>query len=339
MDSLTQIVLGGAVGEAVLGKKIGNKAILWGAIGGTIPDLDTIPGQFLDTVNRLEIHRGFSHSIIFALLMSPLLGWLVSKIYSKAKHVTIWDWTRLFFWSIFTHPLLDIFTTWGTQFFWPLEWRIALQSIFVIDPLYTIPFLCALVLVMCFKRSSKKRMRINVLGLIISSLYLAWSLLAKYMADQVFEEYLTEQSIDYQQFESRPAPFSTLLWTANIETEDAFYITYYSLLDSNKNLVLRKIKKNHQWLYPFRNHEKIERLVQLTKGYYSVEKTKDGIVLNDLRFGLSRGFMEDMGVFIFRYKIEQTANGLSIEQMPNELGEMRELMPDLIDRTLGIKPS
>ena len=38
MDSLTQIVLGGAVGEAVLGKKVGNRAILWGAVAGTIPD-------------------------------------------------------------------------------------------------------------------------------------------------------------------------------------------------------------------------------------------------------------------------------------------------------------
>ena len=111
MDSLTQIVLGGAVGEAVLGKKVGNKAILWGAIGGTIPDLDTIPGQFLDTVSRLEIHRGFSHSIVFALLISPLLGWLIYKLYKKKKEATIWGWTQLFFWCIFTHPLLDIYTT------------------------------------------------------------------------------------------------------------------------------------------------------------------------------------------------------------------------------------
>ena len=39
MDSLTQIVLGAACGELAAGKKIGNRALLWGAIGGTIPDL------------------------------------------------------------------------------------------------------------------------------------------------------------------------------------------------------------------------------------------------------------------------------------------------------------
>ena len=77
MDSLTQIVLGAAVGEAVLGKKVGNKAMLYGAIAGTIPDLDTIVGKFLDPLTAIEIHRGISHSIVFSIAMAPLLGWLV----------------------------------------------------------------------------------------------------------------------------------------------------------------------------------------------------------------------------------------------------------------------
>ena len=188
MDSLTQIVLGGAVGEAVLGKKVGNKAILWGAIGGTIPDLDTIPGLFLDTVSRLEIHRGFSHSIVFAILIAPLLGFLIDKIYRKKKESTWWGWTQLMFWAIFTHPLLDIFTTWGTQLLWPLEWRIAIQSIFVIDPLYTLPFLICLIAVLFIKRKNPKRMKWNRLGLVISSFYLLITVGIKLYVDEVFEE-------------------------------------------------------------------------------------------------------------------------------------------------------
>ena len=65
MDSLTQIVLGAAVGELVLGRKVGNKAMIYGAVAGTIPDLDVFIGNFYDTVTALEIHRGFSHSIVF----------------------------------------------------------------------------------------------------------------------------------------------------------------------------------------------------------------------------------------------------------------------------------
>ena len=79
MDSLTQIVLGAAVGEAVLGKKIGNKAMLYGAIAGTIPDLDVLASNYTDTVTALEMHRGFTHSILFSIIFAPIFGWLVSK--------------------------------------------------------------------------------------------------------------------------------------------------------------------------------------------------------------------------------------------------------------------
>ena len=79
MDSVTQIVLGAAVGEVVLGRKIGNKAMLWGAIAGTIPDLDVLSRWFFDDLRANELHRGVTHSILFSLVMAPLLGWWVKK--------------------------------------------------------------------------------------------------------------------------------------------------------------------------------------------------------------------------------------------------------------------
>ena len=85
MDSLTQIVLGASVGELVLGKKIGNKAILWGAVAGTIPDLDVLLRYFTDEISATEMHRGFSHSIVFAVLIAPLLAWIANKLNQKIK--------------------------------------------------------------------------------------------------------------------------------------------------------------------------------------------------------------------------------------------------------------
>ncbi len=336
MDSLTQIVLGGAVGERILGKKVGNKAILWGAIGGTIPDLDTIPGQFLDTVSRLEIHRGFSHSIVFALLVSPLLAWLIWRLY-KRKESDWWGWTQLFFWTIFTHPLLDIFTTWGTQLFWPFNWRIAIQSVFVIDPFYTLPFLITLLVCLFLKRDALLRRRINKLGLVLSSVYLLLTLFVKYHVNNAVKDSLREQAIEYKHFETRPAPFSALLWTANIETEDNFYITYFSLFDEDNNLILFPIEKNHELLHPYRNNDKVERLIRLTKGYYSVEKQEHSIVINDLRFGLSKGFMPERGSFVFRYELKLENGKVLIDQLPNDLGELRSLLGPLYQRISGIK--
>ncbi len=81
MDSLTQIVLGAAVAEATLGKKVGNKALLWGGIAGTIPDLDVIYIKLIGggAIEEIVLHRGISHSITFAILMAPLLGSIANR--------------------------------------------------------------------------------------------------------------------------------------------------------------------------------------------------------------------------------------------------------------------
>lgn len=77
MDSLTQAVLGAACGELVLGKKIGNKALVWGALAGTIPDLDVAAQFFLDNkIEELIYHRGLTHSILFTVVGSFIFGWM-----------------------------------------------------------------------------------------------------------------------------------------------------------------------------------------------------------------------------------------------------------------------
>ncbi len=337
MDSLTQIILGGAVGEAVLGKKVGNKAVLWGAIGGTIPDLDTIPGQFMDTVSRLEIHRGFSHSIVFSLLMAPILGVLIQRLYKNKKESDWWGWTQLFFWAMFTHPLLDIFTTWGTQLLWPLDWRIAIQSIFVIDPLYTLPFLICLISVLFFNRKSIKRTKINRIGIWLSSVYLIWSVSVKLYVDLVFQRSLEKQNIEYVRFDSRPTPFNTILWTSNVELKNEFLITYYSLFDENQTLKLNVFPKNEQWLTPYRNNPEVERLIKLTKGFYTIEQTPEGVAMNDLRFGLTEGFNNGGGDFVFTYLINETDKGIEITQKEQSFDGMKDVMQSLWQRILGIK--
>ncbi|MDZ7846925.1 MAG: metal-dependent hydrolase [Owenweeksia sp.] len=116
MDSLSQIVLGAGVAEVILGRKAGNRAPLWGAIAGTIPDLDVIPAQWMNTVEALAFHRGISHSLLFSVVLAPLLGWLVYRLYRK-RFGRLREWTLLFFMVLFTHALLDCFTTWGVQLF------------------------------------------------------------------------------------------------------------------------------------------------------------------------------------------------------------------------------
>lgn len=254
MDSLTQIVLGAAVGEAVLGKKIGNKAMVLGAIAGTIPDFDIAAGYFTDTVSALEIHRGFTHSIVFAVGVGFLFAWLLAL---WDKRATLKEWWWFWFLTFVTHPLLDAHTTWGTQLFWPFDLRLAYKNIFVIDPLYTLPFLIFLILAMLQKRGSIKRRRFNNLGLIVSSSYMALTIVLKGITYQTFKKALVEQEVDYILMQTKPSPFNTIMWTANIETEDSFLIGNYSFFDT-KPIQFHAHPKNHEALGDLKNEDKIQ---------------------------------------------------------------------------------
>jgi len=298
LDSLTQVVLGAAVGEAALGKKVGNKAMLWGAVAGTIPDLDVMARFLTDTITATEMHRGFSHSIIFSILAAPLFGWLVSKIHPKLD-VGWRDWTWLFFCGLFTHPLLDAFTTWGTQLFWPWDWRLAFNSIFVIDPLYTLPFLACVIWAMFKKRATLSRKRINKYGLYISTGYLLLTLGIKFFAHRQFAKALDKQGITYTQISSRPAPLNTILWNANVDTEDAYLIGDYSFFD-REPIKFKSYPKKRKTTHSLIEKPNVQRLIKISEGWYILERKDDQWIYNDLRFGLISVNPEDPK-FVFRY--------------------------------------
>jgi inner membrane protein len=331
LDSLTQIILGAAVGEAVLGRRIGNKAMFYGAIAGTIPDLDVIASFFTDTVRALEIHRGFTHSIFFSVLFAPVFAFIVNQ-YERYKNYK--KWTLLFFWAFITHPILDAQTTWGTQLFWPLDIRLAFKNIFVIDPLYTLPFFVFLILAMRQKKASKKRRLYANLGLIISSSYLLLTFVLKGVSYQKFTKELAEQNISYKTIKTKPTPLNTILWTANVETENSYLIGNSSFFDQNP-IQFSEYPKNHYLLGAIAKHPKTKRMIAISKGWYTLHKKNNNLYFNDLRFGVL-SLQPNATNFVFRYKIEVAANGTPffIEE-PKEKSDGKKLLLDLWLRIKG----
>ncbi|WP_034057074.1 metal-dependent hydrolase [Lacinutrix jangbogonensis] len=331
MDSLTQIILGAAVGEVVLGNKVGNKAMLYGAIAGTIPDFDVFASYFTDTVTALSIHRGFTHSIVFSVLFAPILGWLVSR-YETFRNFKSWSW--LFFWAFVTHPILDAHTTWGTQLFWPFDLRLAFKTIFVIDPLYTLPFLMFLVLAMRQKRTSKKRQFYNRIGLMVSSSYLVLTFLLKWIAFIQFQSALEIQNIEYLQLDTRPSPMNTILWSANIETEDAYLLGNYSFFDTQP-ITFESYPKNHELLGNLVNHENVQRMISISQGWYTIAKENGSLYFNDLRFGLL-SLEPKAQNFVFKYKIEGDGFGnVQFVEAPKDNRDGKKLLSQLWLRLKG----
>ena len=331
MDSLTQIILGAAVGEATLGRKIGNKAMLYGAIAGTIPDLDVLVSLFTNTVTALEIHRGFTHSVFFSIVFAPIFAFIVIK-YETYKNFK--KWTSLFFLAFITHPILDAQTTWGTQLFWPLDIRLAFKNVFVVDPLYTIPFLVFLILAMRQKKEAKKRRLYNYLGLIISSSYLVLTLILKGVSYQKFTQELSKQNIQYKAIKTKPTPLNTILWSANVETENYYLIGYSSFLDKNA-ITFSEYPKNHELLGDLANHPKVKRMIAISKGWYTINKNENNLYFNDLRFGLL-SLQPNATNFVFKYKIEIASDGnLFFIEEPKEKRDGKKLLSDLWNRIKG----
>ena len=80
-----------------------------------------------------------------------------------------------------THALIDGFTVYGTQFLWPItEYPFAISTLFIIDPLYTLPLLVLLVMFFIPKINPATLFKTCSAALIISTVYLAWSVVAKW---------------------------------------------------------------------------------------------------------------------------------------------------------------
>ncbi len=305
MDSLTQLTLGAAVGEACIGRRAGHRAWIWGAVLGTLPDLDILAYPFMDIVAFTQFHRGPSHSITLLLPLSILLAHLFPKIHSKPL-IGRSKWGLFAFLVLITHALLDCFTTWGTRLFWPFGTRIAWESIFVIDPFYTLPLLAFLIAAILLRERERTRVKLIWAGLLISSTYLGLTLANKAYMDHSFEGELSkteEQVVDHR---TRPTPLNNFLWSAIARTDEGNYlIGYHTLLAPEQPIDLRKIEGQHELLKGSRNYANVQGLIEISKGYYAVEEGKgQNLRFYDLRFGELFFWEPDRAKPVFTYRIQ-----------------------------------
>ena len=331
MDSLTQIVLGIATAELIAGKKLQNKTFLYGAILGTIPDLDIVVGKFMSDVGGVAIHRGLSHSLLLFVFLAPILGWIIAKIEKDKINFTSASW--LAFWCLVTHVLLDLFTSWGTQILWPLDYRFALKTIFVIDPLYTIPLLISLIFIWKNKEHLVRR-KYLIRGLVISSSYLLLTCVLKLFAVHQFETALQNQNFAYQELIVKPTAFNCILWNANISTSKGYYLADYSLFDSHP-IQFTFYPKNLKLEEKLVNSYDFQQLKKISEGWYLVSEQNNRLYFNDLRFGLLNDSPENPQ-FAFSYQMIPISDGIYwAEEVPKAKRDGKALLEKIFTRLKG----
>lgn len=286
MDSITQATLGAAVGHICWQDKLGRKALIAGAILGTLPDLDVLIYPFLDEVQRLYWHRGESHSVWFLLLGSIGIGWLLSRRY-KAQQFEILQTTTGVFLILSTHVLIDLFNVYGTQLLAPISRKgFALNNMFIIDPLFTLPLLVGTIGAYLIKKQDVAQ-RINQIGLLLATLYAVWSLSAQSIADQKFRMALTElNNFKVSRQITSAGPFTTLLWRHIAETSDGFLLGYWSWFDDNNQKIrFQFIPKKTAIVEQIKSTRTFETVDWFSKGWWFVAKSdKKTAKVVDLRF-------------------------------------------------------
>ena len=359
MDSLTQAALGAVVGEAVLGRKVGGRALAWGALAGTIPDLDVLAAPLLDPAAELLFHRGPTHGLAFAPVVGPLLGLAVFAFYRwRARRKAEPDagnaaagwrgWGWLFFWGLLTHPLLDAFTVYGTQLLAPFSHHpFALPAVFIIDPGYTLPLLAAVGALLWMRRrgtlTEGKREWAVALGLTLSTAYLALGLLFKTAVERDVRAALRAEGIPAERLLTTPGPLTSLLWTAYVDAGDTVHVATRSVLDDGPVQFDHAIPKRADLLAPVAGTRAAETLAWFHRGYFSAAPAPPGsealVRVRDLRFGRADAWLTASDApFVFTFDLVRDAaaeGGVTFRQVEPEVRLSGETFRRLLDRVGG----
>lgn len=275
MDSLTQIALGAAVGTAVLGRKAGARAALWGAVCGTLPDLDVLM-SYGDPVRDYTFHRAESHSLFWLTVLSPFLAALPAWLH-RAAGAGFRQWWLLAWLALLTHPLLDAFTVYGTQLLLPFsDYPVGIGSIFIIDPTYTLPLVVGVVAALRLRRRDPDRaLRWNAAGLLLSTVYLGWSVAAQSHVEDVVQRALATGPLAVSRVLVTPAPFNTLLWRVVVMDQDGYYEGFRSLLDEDPQVAMVRHPSDAALLVRLQDDWTVRRLAWFSKGFYRVSTKAD----------------------------------------------------------------
>jgi inner membrane protein len=284
MDSVTQAVFGAAVQGAVLGKWQGRKALIYGAMLGTLPDMDVVL-DFGDAVANMTYHRGFSHSLFVLLPVALAMTWLVRRFRPHPDYTSL----RLFACIalvLVTHVLLDVFTTYGTQIFWPVPVTpAAISSIFIIDPLFTLPLLIA-VLAGLVIGLGRRGLRLQYAALALSTLYLGSTLISQSMAERRLDAALSKAGIQADITFTAPTPFNTLLWRVVAIDGDEYYEGLVSWLDSEPPELVRLARNASEAQPVLADSPQHDRLRWFTEDILRYDLIDDQWVVTDLRLGM-----------------------------------------------------
>lgn len=313
MDSLTHIVLGACIGEAVAGRQLGKRSMFYGALAQSVPDVDFVAAFFLHGAENVVAHRGITHSLLFGVAATFFLTWLVKeKIHqTPLSYQTV---VLLFAANIATHLFLDSFNAYGVALLAPFSNdHFTMNVLYVADPLFSVaPFVSFLFLVFLHK-SHRRRVHWITTGILVSAIYLCMAVVNKWIVNRDVQKALTIQNKTLPFF-STPSPFNNLLWFVVVKDTAGYYTTYRSVFDKG-GMTFTYFPRKDSLQSGIANQKDLRLLKDFSEGYYTLEQWGDTTVFNVLRFGQVVGWYNPKEHFAFHYYLNYpTENDLVVQR-------------------------
>ncbi|HEY0140439.1 MAG TPA: metal-dependent hydrolase [Thermoanaerobaculia bacterium] len=206
MDPLTHALAGATIAFAATRDR---RSLLIGAAAGLLPDVDIFIRSSADPLLAIEHHRGFTHSLLFA----PAGALVVALPFLRSRFRVAYVAALL---AYLSHELLDAATTYGTRLFWPFSrYRVGLDVISIIDPLFTLILLIAVV-------SRHRRIALAALALCLA--WLAAGYVQRERATAVQTRLAAARGTQINRAAVFPTFGNTLVWRSIYETDGLLYI-------------------------------------------------------------------------------------------------------------------
>ena len=315
MDSLTHVALGACIGEAFFEKGFGKKAMLWGMLAQSIPDIDFLAGFWMSTPETLLAHRGFTHSILFGLLIVPLFALVADRVH-RPHNITFRKWLYFFAAEVFVHLFIDAFNNYGIGWFEPFSHhRFSFNTIYVADAFFSIWPGIACCMLIILNRFHLQRAFWWKFGIFLPALYLCYCSFNKLMIDHSVKQQFTEQQISHERYFTTPAPLQNWLWFVVAGNDQGYNVGYQSVFGKEKPIHFEFFPRNDSLLQSAPQDDDLQRLIRFSQQYYTVEKWHDTLVFNDLRFGQEIGWYDPKQKFVFHYYLDfPTKNDLVVQR-------------------------
>jgi inner membrane protein len=335
MDSLTHIAIGACIGEAFFDKGFGKKAMIWGALAQSIPDIDFIASFWMGTSEDLLAHRGFTHSILFGALITPVFALLADKVH-RPHNIRFSKWVIFFSVEVFLHLFLDGFNNYGIGWLEPFSHRrFSLNAIYVADPLFSLwPGIACIFLFILHAHHPRREFWMKF-GIILPFIYLTYCCINKYKINKDVQQIVALQNIPHQRYFTTPSPLNNWLWFVVSGNDSGYYVGFRSLFDKNEKIDFEFYPRKDSLLNPIKDQEDLQRLIRFSQQFYTVERWGDTLVFNDLRFGQMLGWQNPRGKFVFHYFLQQPKSNNLVVQRGRFNGWNWQVVKGLFNRIKG----